>query len=393
MKKVAIISFFHYESTLCLAKAISELGVSVDYYAIVDMHHDKGSVPGINYHKANKLPGLIKLTLDNAPEICSFYRGLPVNLFLFRLVSFSNKLMLLNKVVFRYALKKIKANKYDAIDIVGQWPWVEILHKGLKEENITHTIHEIGSHFKGSLSTPFLENVIQDKSKVILHSKATLTRFRALDKNENCKSYYIPFGKFETLMLYRKQTELKVRFNNSYPIFLFYGFIKPYKGLDLLKQACTILNKKDIHFNLIIAGAGDDPSLPYFASKNECIVINRFLTDDEMMYLNDISDVVLLPYKTASQSGIIPTSFMFGNPIIATKVGALTESIKDGENGILVKPDDAVAFANAMQSLINNKNLMSTLKRGAEMYGNGDEYDWHTIAKQTLLVLLGINNE
>ena len=133
MKKIAIISFFHYESTLCLAKAISELGVSVDYYAIVDMQHDKGSVPGINYHKANKLPGLIKLTLENAPEICSYYGGLPVNLFLFRLVSFSNKLMLLNKIVFRYVLKKIKANKYDVNDIVGPWPWVEILHKGLKE--------------------------------------------------------------------------------------------------------------------------------------------------------------------------------------------------------------------------------------------------------------------
>ena len=186
---------------------------------------------------------------------------------------------------------------------------------------------------------------------------------------------------------------MKVIFNNSYPVFLFYGFIKPYKGLDLLKQACKILNKKDIHFNLIIAGAGEDASLPYFASMNNCIVINRFLTDDEMMYLNEISDVVLLPYKTASQSGIIPTSFMFGNPIIATKVGALTESIKDGENGILVKPDDAVTFANAMQSLINDKNLMSTLKRGAETYGNGDEYDWHTIAKRTLLVLLGTNNE
>ena len=84
---------------------------------------------------------------------------------------------------------------------------------------------------------------------------------------------------------------------------------------------------------------------------------------------------------------------MFGNPIIATKVGALTESVKDGENGILVKPGDAVAFANAMQSLINDKNLMSKLKRGAEMYGNGDEYDWHTIAKQTLLVLSETNND
>lgn len=83
---------------------------------------------------------------------------------------------------------------------------------------------------------------------------------------------------------------------------------------------------------------------------------------------------------------------MFGNPIIATRVGALVESIKDGKNGILVAPEDAVAFANAMQSLIFDDNLMSTLKRGAEMYGNGDEYDWHIIAQQTLPILLETNN-
>ena len=64
-----------------------------------------------------------------------------------------------------------------------------------------------------------------------------------------------------------------------------------------------------------------------------------------MVYLNDISDVVLLPYKTASQSGIIPTSFIFGNPIIATKVGALVESIQDGKNGILVNAEDAISFS------------------------------------------------
>ena len=392
MKRIAIISFFHYESSLCLARSLSELGVSVDYYAIIDMHHDRGAVPGIHYQRAKKLPGLIKLNFENAPEICSFFKGLPVSLFLFRLVSFSDKLLFLNKIVFKYVFNIIKAKRYDAIDLVGQSPWVEIIHKGLKDENITHTIHEIGSHFAGFLSTPFLKTVIEDKSKVILHSKSTLARFRALDKNQNCKSFYIPFGKFETLMLYRKQTWLNIKFNNSLRIFLFYGFIKPYKGLGLLKQVCEILDEKKICFNLIVAGAGNDPSLSFFVSRNNCIVINRFLTDDEMMYLNEISDVVLLPYKTASQSGIIPTSFMFGNPIIATRVGALVESIKDGKNGILVAPEDAVAFANAMQSLIFDDNLMSTLKRGAEMYGNGDEYDWHIIAQQTLPILLETNN-
>ena len=57
MQKIAIISYFHYESSLCLAKSIAEQGVAVDYFAVVDMFHDKGTVPGIDYHKANKHPG------------------------------------------------------------------------------------------------------------------------------------------------------------------------------------------------------------------------------------------------------------------------------------------------------------------------------------------------
>lgn len=95
--------------SLCLAKSIAETGVTVDYFAIVDMFHDKGTVPGIDYHKAPKHPGLIRLTSVNAPEICGYYEGLPVNLFLFRLVSFSRRLMLFNKIVFKIVLNKIKS--------------------------------------------------------------------------------------------------------------------------------------------------------------------------------------------------------------------------------------------------------------------------------------------
>ena len=116
-----------------------------------------------------------------------------------------------------------------------------------------------------------METVIRDKSKVILPSKSTLDRFRTLDKNGNCLSEYIPFGKFETLMLYRKPTELNIQFNNDSPIFLFYGFIKPYKGLDLLKRACEILNNRKVDFNLIVAGSGDE-SKPYHFIQQRKIV-------------------------------------------------------------------------------------------------------------------------
>lgn len=113
-------------------------------------------------------------------------------------------------------------------------------------------------------------------------------------------------------------------------------------------------------------------------------IINRFLLDEEMAYLNDISDVVLLPYKSASQSGIIPTSFLFGNPVIATKVGALKDNIIDGHNGILVEPDDVNGFSEAMLHVIESAGLLMSLKNGVSQYGENDDYDWNIIAKRTL---------
>ena len=108
------------------------------------------------------------------------------------------------------------------------------------------------------------------------------------------------------------------------------------------------------------------------------------MSDGEISYLNKIADVVLLPYKTASQSGIVPTSFMYGNPIIATNVGALGENIKNGINGLLIAPDDSSGFADAMRKVIDEDKLLSQLKMGALRFGHEDEYDWNNIAKKTL---------
>lgn len=387
MQKVALISYFHYESSLCLAKAISKQGIHVDCYVVVDMHHDTGRIPGLDYHLAPKRPGLIELTPDTAPEIYEYTKGLPVNFYLFRIVSYSKKLMFLNRIVFKHVLKKIRKSQYNAINIVGQWPWVEIIHDALKDQNLTHTFHEIGSHYNGELSTPLIQAVIRDNSKVIIPSLSTIQRFRTIDSTNRCYSKCIPFGCFETLLLYRQKTDLEISFNNDYPTFLYFGYIKPYKGLDLLAEACQKLNESKISYNLIVAGGGSDPNLPFFKSLDNCVVINRFMSDDEMAYLNEISDVVLLPYKTASQSGIVPTSFMFGNPIIATNVGALGEVVKHNINGLLVEPNDPEKFAQAIATLVTDVGLLKKLKAGVTSFGHDDEYDWRNIAKETIDVL------
>lgn len=388
MTNVAIIAFFHLEASLCLAKYMAKQGLNVDFYAITDTIRDKGFVSGMEYFKAKKVQGIYKLREIDIPEIYEDTKNLPIAHFLIRIPSYSQKLWWLDKIILKRALNKIKKQKYYAINIVGQQPWVEYIHDQLRTEKICHTFHEIGSHANGDFLTPLMGKVIKDRSKVILPSHATYSRFISLPGAEHCEAAYIPVGKHETMLLYERDCELSIPLDLSKPTFLFYGFIRTYKGLDLLKEAHSLLSKEYDKFNLIIAGGGSDPTLSYFEKQKNCFVINRFMTDEELMKLNRICSVVVLPYKSASQSGIILTSFMFGNPIIATNVGALAETIKDEYNGLIVEPNNPVAFSKAMNRMIEDKRLFDELHENAKKFGCGDENDWNVIAKQTKDFLL-----
>ena len=388
MKRIAIISFFHYETSLCLAKYIAKQGFAVDYYAMVDYLRDKGVVSGFKYNKAKKALGLHHLVESEIPEIYGYSKGLDVNYNLLRILSYSSKAFFLNKIILRRCLKKMESVGYEAINLIGQHPWISFIHTCLDGQNIVHTFHEVGSHQSGKCQTPLMELVICDRSKVILPSSATYNAFLSLPDANKCNVAKIPFGKMETLLLYNSDVKLQLKVDISKPTFLFYGFIKPYKGLDLLARAMGELENEFDKFNLVIAGGGHDESIPYFQSLPNCDVINRYLTNEEMMALNKMAKAVLLPYKSASQSGIVTNTFLYGKPIIGTRVGALSEVIIDNVNGLLVDIGDYKGFARAMKRILSDCSLYDKLCNGALSFGSGDEYDWNTIAHKTLDFIL-----
>lgn len=387
MKRIAIITFFHTEATICLANYLGRQNVEVDCYILCDYLRDKGSQPGINYHEVSKKLGIHKLCKNECPDLYTMTEGSKVHFFLLRIFSLSPKFYWLYKITVWISMQKIKKLQYDAINLVGQWPWVEYMHKLLKDTNIVHSLHEVGSHM-GDKPTHYIKTLINDQAKLIFHSSYLRDIFSKFDSRNQCKKKVIPFGLFEVTFHSDSNCVIPLSVNLDKITFLFYGFIKPYKGLDLLKSAYNRLSSVSDKFNLIIAGAGDDPTLPFFREQENVCVINRFLSDDEMSYLNRACQVVLLPYKSASQSGIIPTSFMYGNPVIATKVGAMPETIKHGENGFLVNANDAQGYADAMKILIDEPQILYKLHRGALAFGHGDEYDWNIIAKSTIKYLM-----
>lgn len=391
MKRIAIIAFSFTESTLCLAKYLAKHQISVDYFLIVhNQILEQGSIQGFEF-KPQKAWVLNHLFKDDMPEMSAYFKDCPVNIYMQGFNS-SRRYMSLHRLTLGYLYMHIKRMHYDAIDIVGHTPEIVQCHNHLWKENITHTIHEVGSHLQGKTENPLLDKIIEHGSKCIFHSNATQNRFLEIKDSDRCETEVIPFGRFETNALFVNDVESPIKIQNSYPTFLFFGKITKYKGLSLLKEAFSLLTIKTSHFNLIIAGGGNDATLPFFNQQQNCHVLNRFLSTDEMMSLIKQSDVIVLPYLSASQTGIISTCTLYNKPVIATKVGAFPEMIKDNENGLLVEPNNPVEFCNAMYRCVADSSFIQNLSNGASEYGVNDKFDWNSIADNTIKFLLSKKN-
>ena len=169
---------------------------------------------------------------------------------------------------------------------------------------------------------------------------------------------------------------------------LFFGYIHAYKGLDILLKTINMLTEKNIGIKFVIAGSGNSKELEKLKNNQNCIVINRHLTNNELVGLNKSAQFIVCPYKSASQSGIIMTSFLFGRPIIASNVGAFSEVIENGVNGILVAPNSPVELKNAIEKLYNNDNVLKYMQFEVDSFSNKKAYNWLSIAHKTKQVYL-----
>jgi glycosyltransferase involved in cell wall biosynthesis len=128
---------------------------------------------------------------------------------------------------------------------------------------------------------------------------------------------------------------------------LFFGFIRDYKGLDILLQAMADERIREAGIHLIVAG--EYYSKDNEALNNKIIADNRlesrvhlftdFIPGNEVSYYFSAADVVVQPYKHATQSGITQIAYNFEKPMVVTNVGGLTEVVPDGKVGFVAEPD------------------------------------------------------
>ncbi|MBS1912628.1 MAG: glycosyltransferase [Bacteroidetes bacterium] len=146
-------------------------------------------------------------------------------------------------------------------------------------------------------------------------------------------------------------------------VLLFFGFVRAYKGLDRLLDAMPEIVRRMPDVHLLVVGEFFDDPAPYMEQirrggvEAHVTVVNRYVANDEVADWFSASDAVVLPYHSATNSGIAQIAYNFATPVVVTDVGSLGEVILDGRTGFVLKQATPVAIADAVQKLYEGDTL------------------------------------
>lgn len=176
----------------------------------------------------------------------------------------------------------------------------------------------------------------------------------------------------------------KLKVDTTKKTVLFFGFIRDYKGLDLLIQSMDLL---DHTYQLIIAGEVYGSFDKYqelidqSKAKSRIALYNQYIGDHEVADYFSAADVCVLPYKSATQSGITSIANHYNLPIIATNVGGLKETIHHQKTGLIVDIPEVEAIATSIQSYFEG-NYKATF--AAEIEKEKQENSWENFVERII---------
>ncbi|MDQ4075541.1 MAG: glycosyltransferase family 4 protein [Chloroflexota bacterium] len=208
--------------------------------------------------------------------------------------------------------------------------------------------HEQGRPLVARLMHWLQRQVMAQVDHLICHAESDVQELRTLLPEKPITRVMLP--SYQALA---ELTPPVKRAKRGKPHLLFFGFVRPYKGVDLLLEAMPKVLAALPDAYLTVAGewwdaAGDPEAQLDPALRNSVEIVNRYLPNEEMAALFHAADVVVLPYRSATQSAVVQLAYGFGVPVITTAIGGLPEAVAHEESGFVVPPHDPEALADAI---------------------------------------------
>ncbi|MBC07609.1 glycosyltransferase family 4 protein [Thalassospira sp.] len=164
------------------------------------------------------------------------------------------------------------------------------------------------------------------------------------------------------------------------PRILFFGRVLPYKGLDLLLKAFRGLKEAVPKVELEIWGGGDlGPYLEDIAKLKDIKLVNRWIDEAEILGIFERCDILVLPYREASQSGVVGLAMAYGMPVVVTPIAGLREQVKHEINGVITSSVDAESLTKGLERLLLSADFYTQISQGGLNTACND-LSWKNIA-------------
>ena len=248
--------------------------------------------------------------------------------------------------------------------VIIQWwhpyfaPCYVLLAGKLKRAGIpvTYICHNVFPHERFPLDKQLTRMALKKGSRYILHAQGEVNELLSIRPDADYRvSVHPTYSAFNFENMDMRTAREKLGIPAGERILLFFGFVREYKGLKHLLKAMSLMkDKTDFIPRLYVVGdfAGNkDEYLKLIDDldiKDRVTVIDGYVPDKEVEKYFSAANLVVLPYESATQSGIVQIAYGFRKPVIVTRVGGLPEVVEDGITGDIIEPFDDKALAEAI---------------------------------------------
>lgn len=244
---------------------------------------------------------------------------------------------------------------------------------------IVFLCHNVVEHEPSAVRRLATRLALRSGDRFIVHSDEDRRNLEQLVPGRPILRAELPsFGALAGERPSREEARRELALEDDIPILLFFGFVRPYKGLrHVLDAMPAILARR--RARLVVAGEFWRDRHEYIdridrlGIRDAVTLIDRYVANEEIGRLFAAADLVVQPYESATQSAVTQIAFDAGRPVVVTNVGGLPETVRNGETGYVVPPFDPSAIADAVDDFFEHARAASM---GAAIEADSDRFSW-----------------
>ncbi len=289
----------------------------------------------------------------------------------------------LNPLTWRRATERLASLKPDLV--VFQWwhpffgPAFGSVARGLRRRGIrvAFLCHNGRAHERSRIDDLLAGYALRAADAFIAHSNEDASALReAVPDTPITVSPHPSYDCFQNAShpIGKSEARGRIGVGEDDEVLLFFGYVRRYKGLPVLLEAMPKLRHGKAR--LLVVGefyhGGDEAreTVRDLGIADRVTFVDRYVANEEVAPYFVAADAVILPYRSASQSGIVQIAYAFGRPVVATRVGGLPEVVDEGETGFLCEPENPDALASAIDRILDadRASMRGAIERGRDRF-------------------------